>query len=361
MNRFFLTLFFLAFTTVFQVYSSTEIVNQSEVTPITWIKMAPNQDKLLHFLYHDPFGKVLRYMMTKPWLSKLVGIFCNLRISTVLIPSQIKNFKRHYAIDMNDFKQKIFYDSYNDFFTRKLADISKRPFATAIDSLYGFDRAICSPADSYVTAVQLKDESTTFKVKGAEFTLEKFVASEPLAKLYKGGTVVVFRLAPHHYHRYHFPFECFAAKPQKIRGIYESVNPVTYGTHAKTQVLHVNERRLVHLYSKKNEQHVLMIPVAALFVGAMHFTFHTDNPLYNPFLECSKGAEVGYFEFGGSTVVLVFKPKSMQINQEILAHSCDGKEIEVKAGQQIGIWIGNPYSANFNRSAEPLNSLFLNN
>jgi phosphatidylserine decarboxylase len=360
MNAFFLTIFFIALSSTSALYSSPRDITSIHSTPRAWKKMAVSHDKILHFLYHDPVGKVLRFMMTKAWLSQLVGMFCNLRISTLLIPSQIRSFKENYGVDMSDFEQKAYYTSYNDFFTRRLVDESKRPFTKIMDPLYSdFDRAICSPADSYITAIKIKDESTTFMVKGAEFTLEKFIASEQLAHLYKGGMVIVCRLAPHHYHRYHFPFECFAASPQKIRGIYESVNPVTYGSLAKTQVLHVNERRLVHLYSKKNEQHVLMIPVAALFVGAMHFTFHTDNPLYNPFLECKKGAEVGYFEFGGSTVVLIFKPNSIHVKEEILAHSLAGKETEVKAGQQIGTWIGDPYVM-ATRNAQAVDMLPLN-
>ena len=45
---------------------------------------------------------------------------------------------------------------------------------------------------------------------------------------------------------------------------------------------------------------VVVIPVGATMVGSIHFTAPMNEPL-------RKGAELGYFSFGGSTVIVLFE------------------------------------------------------
>lgn len=50
-----------------------------------------------------------------------------------------------------------------------------------------------------------------------------------------------------------------------------------------------------------------------------------------------RGEEKGYFQFGGSTVVLLLKPETIQIDSDILENSLYGFETVVKYGEKIGI------------------------
>ena len=49
-----------------------------------------------------------------------------------------------------------------------------------------------------------------------------------------------------------------------------------------------------------------------------------------------RGKEKGYFEYGGSTIILLLKKGAAKINKEILDNSSAGIETPVKMGSVIG-------------------------
>ena len=49
-----------------------------------------------------------------------------------------------------------------------------------------------------------------------------------------------------------------------------------------------------------------------------------------------KGEEKGYFEFGGSTIVLLVKKNIINVDKDILENSSEGIETIVKYGEGIG-------------------------
>ena len=68
--------------------------------------------------------------------------------------------------------------------------------------------------------------------------------------------------------------------------------------------------------------------VGALLVGKIH-NYQTDLPV-----EC--GAEKGYFEYGGSTIILLFQKNTAQLMPEysgLLQTAC---ELPVQLGQVFG-------------------------
>ena len=48
-----------------------------------------------------------------------------------------------------------------------------------------------------------------------------------------------------------------------------------------------------------------------------------------------KGEE-GYFEFGGSTVIILFKDNQVIISDDIIKNTNEGKETVVRLGETIG-------------------------
>ncbi len=147
-----------------------------------------------------------------------------------------------------------------------------------------------------------------------------------LAAQFYGGTAVIIRLAPWDYHRFHFPADGIAGKPHTIAGRFESVSPVVYQSHV--QPLEVNERHIIE-YRSDHAAKIAIILVGALFVGAIIET-------YTPGKKYSQGDEMGYFEYGASTIVLLFQKNIVRIVPEILANSAAGRETPVLMGQIIG-------------------------
>jgi phosphatidylserine decarboxylase len=269
---------------------------------------------MLNFLYKNKAGKIVRRIFTNKAASKIVGIEADSKISR----KQIKPFIKKNKINMDEFLvPEGGYKTFNEFFYRNL-----KPGTRTIDSN---ENVISSPADCHSYVIPKLTAESTFFVKECKFDLKKFLKDKKLAKEYENGTLILFRLSPADYHRFHFPFECTPGKANHIKGNYESVNPIAY--ESGVQPLTENVRRLIILKSKNFGQ-VLFVEVGAMFVGKIHETFKPNQ-------KYKKGDEAGYFAFGASSLVLLFKPNTIQINDELLQNSQDYKETEVKMGQAI--------------------------
>ena len=73
---------------------------------------------------------------------------------------------------------------------------------------------------------------------------------------------------------------------------------------------------------------MVTMEVGALMVGKI--VNHQKSGLF------SKGQEKGYFRFGGSTIVLLFRKDTIEIDRDILQNSIDGIETMVQYGEKIG-------------------------
>lgn len=268
----------------------------------------------LNFLYRNSFGKVFRSLLVRKFISKLVAYYPDSSFSRYKIKSFIKKHninKDEFVTKCEDFK------TFNDFFVRKIKKESR-----IIDYA---ENIVVSPADSKLFVIPDISKEVTFFIKNKKFNLNTFLQDDLLAKKYDGGQMLIFRLAPPDYHRYHFPFNCFAYKPKIINGILESVNPIAY--KSGVQPLYENERQVIQLRSSVFGD-VCLISVGAMFVGKIIHTFEPEK-------EYKKGAEVGYFKFGGSTLVLLFEKNKIKVKDIFLKNSAQGYETKVQMGQAI--------------------------
>lgn len=271
---------------------------------------------MLNFFYKNFIGRLVRIPMTYIWFSQLGGAFADSGISRHFIKSFIKRNK----IDMSDYViPDNGYKTFNEFFSRKLKP-NKRVIDSDLDS-------VISPADGKLLVIEELKQDTSFFVKACKFDLECFLQDKNLANEFAGGTVFLFRLAPENYHRFHFPFDCIASKPQRIKGKLESVNPVVY--KSGVQPLTKNERHLIVLDSEKFGK-VLFIPVGAMLVGKVVET-------YDPEDFHKKGDEVGYFAFGGSSIVMIFKNGVVTPDETFIQNSLHDRESEVRMGIRVGM------------------------
>ncbi len=268
----------------------------------------------LYFLYFNPLGKLIRKIIRCRWVARLSAWF----YSTSRSRSRIKHFIKAYRISMDDYEKPANeYSSFNDFFIRKL-----KPGVRPINP---DPSVIISPADSKLYVIDNISVSTTFFVKQTLFDLDRFLGDSSLAREFYNGNMMIFRLAPNDYHRFHFPTDCVPLAPKPIHGTLESVMPFVY--KSGHQPLLENERHIIMLQTEKFGP-IAMVPVGAMIVGKIVET-------YMPNKKYLKGEEAGYFAFGGSTVVLLFKQGVIRPLPAFTKHSLQGFETAVKMGESL--------------------------
>jgi phosphatidylserine decarboxylase len=272
-------------------------------------------EKTLRWLYEDALGfKVFNYLLNN-------RIFCGLYGKSQDLPTsrkKIKEFVAQYQINTEEIELPLSsYRSFNAFFSRRLKP-EARPFVTNPD-------VFCAPGDGKVLAYPFLAEETRIPVKGASITLESLLASEVTAKTYRGGAALIVRLAPYDYHRFHFPDFGEASPAKNIKGQYHSVNPIAL---AKVPDLFCRNKRSVTEFCSQNFGRIAYIEVGAITVGSIVQT-------YTPGI-VNKGQEKGYFQYGGSTLVLLFEPGAIAFDEDLIRDSAQNLEVQVLAGSQIG-------------------------
>ena len=271
------------------------------------------QERCLRFLYGCVPGRVLLRLLRARWVSQTVGAYMNSPLSA----GRAKRTARAWKVDPSRFEGDIF-RSYNAFFTRK----RKEPFSPAD----GSEDALLSPADSRLTIVPLR-EGTAFPVKQAPYTAAQLLGDTAEARReahrYENGYAFVFRLSVEDYHRYSYPDDGKELKHYFLRGTLHTVNPIAL---EKLPVFHRNCREVTLLDCKRFGR-IAFVEVGAMLVGKIV----NRHPK-----EFSRGEEKGYFEFGGSTVVLLIEPGKILPEKDLLRNSLAGKETYVRLGQAIG-------------------------
>ena len=273
------------------------------------IEKQDGQQRMLAFLYGTGFGRILLKPLTCPWISKTVGWFLSTGASRIFIQS----FIRKHKIDMSQFTRKKFHD-YNAFFCRKIRP-ELRPVDTAAHHFI-------SPCDSKLTAL-LITEQIRFTLKHTEYSVASLLKNDALAAQYTGGYAMIFRLTVDDYHRYGYVDSGVCEPCVKMPGALHTVNPIA---NDYFPIYKENSREYCLLHTE-NFGDVVMMEVGALLVGKI---------VNHPAGQVCRGQEKGYFQFGGSTVVVLVKKDVVQLDADILQNSAEGIETIVKYGQKIG-------------------------
>lgn len=272
-------------------------------------------EKFLDFLYDNRVGVLLREGLVKRKIfQSIVGLYCDLPLSKKNIPSFIK--KQAISIDEALVGAES-YKSFNDFFVRKLKKES-RPVDMNPDVLV-------SPGDGRLLAFQNIKVDALIQIKGIEYSLKDLISDESLAKEFEGGTLLILRLNPSDYHRFHFSDSGFIGKTNKIKGSFYSVNPVAL---KNIPSLYLKNKREWSLFESDNFGKILIMEVGATSVGSIIQTYEENSRV-------NKGDEKGYFKFGGSTTVLFIKKDVIEVDEDILEYSNQFIETKVKFGERI--------------------------
>ncbi|WP_294343175.1 phosphatidylserine decarboxylase [uncultured Clostridium sp.] len=273
-------------------------------------------ENYIKWTYESPIGKsFLNIFLKRKLFSKIYGFFCDSKSSRKKIDSIINE----YNIDMNEsIKQSKDFESFNDFFTRKLHN-DARPISQNLNEFI-------SPGDGRLLAFENIDLENIVQVKGFTYSLKELINDDSIAKKYENGTCLILRLCPVDYHRFHFVDDGIISQTNKIKGFYYSVNPIALSGIKK---LFCKNKREWSILNSTNFGDVLYVEVGATCVGTIKQT-------YSPNTKVSRGSEKGYFKFGGSTVILFLEKNKVKIDDDILSETKKNIETKVKMGETIG-------------------------
>ncbi len=275
-------------------------------------KTSHNNDSIsaLRFLYRTAVGRCILKIISCRAVSKAAGLFLDSSLSKFMI----KRFIKNNGIDMSQFEDRAF-KSFNDFFTRKLAQGSR--------SVNTDSSALISPCDSRLSVYEINEDSL-FNIKGTPYSLERLLKNDDLAKEFSNGLCLIFRLCTDDYHRY-----CYFDNGSKgenifIKGRLHTVQPIAFERYD----VYAENCREYTVMNTENFGKAVQIEVGALLVGKIS-NLHNEHTF-------KRGDEKGMFEFGGSTIVLLLKKDSAVISQKIIENSEKGIETVVKYGEVIG-------------------------
>jgi phosphatidylserine decarboxylase len=271
-------------------------------------------ERELRLFYESRLGRALtRWVFARGPFSTLYGRLKRSALSR----SQIPGFVERLGIDASEAARPLeAYRSLDEFFARRL-----RPGARPLDP---DPRALLSPADGRVLAHAAVHSQDTLRVKASRVTTAELLGDASLAERFSGGPVLIVRLAPADYHRFHFPASGRAGAPRRIPGLLHSVHPIALAAGAPSFV----NKRVLTLLSTEAFGSVGLVEVGAMVVGTIQQTYR-PGPV-------ERGAEKGTFHFGGSTVVLLGEPDRVVLDADLLAATRAGYETLVRMGTRIG-------------------------
>lgn len=255
-----------------------------------------------------PVYRLLTELSSRKSISRLTGKLAKSRLSKPLIP----HFAKVYKINLEEAEKELHeYPTLNAFFTRRLKE--------GIRLIDHDPRSVVSPVDARVTGVGQIQEGTLFDVKGQTYTLEEMLGDNQEEQKYINGVYIVLYLSPTDYHRIHAPISGEIIKHIHKQGKVYPVNE--FGLTQMKRVLSRNERLITYIRGESTE--VALVKVGALNVASIQLSDQLTSS------KVKKGDELAYFEFG-STVVLLIKEDTFQLNQHIV------EGVRVRMGESLG-------------------------
>lgn len=277
-------------------------------------------DSALRWTYQTVAGRASLHTLVK---RALFSRWYGWRMDNPKTKRKILPFIEQYGLDSDEFlRRPEDFETFNEFFYRKL-----KPSARPINP----DPEIAVfPADGRHLCVPDLSHCDGLFVKGKMFDIRQLIGDDPLAHRYVSGSLLLSRLCPTDYHRFHFPIAGVPSTTKEIQGPLYSVNPIAL--RQNIDILTTNKRTITTL-STETFGDVLLIEVGATCVGGIRQT-------YQEHVAVAKGAEKGYFRFGGSSTILVFEPGKIRFADDLVEQSAAHQELYCLMGDKMGTRVG---------------------
>lgn len=267
----------------------------------------------LKFSYAHPLGALpLHAMVKRAAFSRWYGR----RMDRPATAAKIAPFIADYGLDPAEFADPpASFASFNEFFYRKLKP-DARPLA---------DAPVVFPADGRHLGFPQASAIDGVFVKGQRFDLGRLLGDDELAARHADGALVLSRLCPVDYHRFHFPAAGTPGPVRQIDGPLFSVSPIAL--RRRLSYLWENKRTITRLETADFGT-VLLLEIGATCVGTIRQTF-------TPGQAVAKGQEKGYFAFGGSSTITIFEPGAVTLADDLVSWSTRQTELYARVGSAM--------------------------
>ena len=271
----------------------------------------------LRWIYGSLSGRIALHAVAKrAFFSQWYGWRMDRPASRAKVAPFIQNFR----VDPGEFADPPeSFRTFNEFFYRQLKP-GARPIA-------GDARTVVFPADGRHLGFADVSRTEGIFVKGEVFSLSELLRDHELAERFQRGAMVLSRLCPVDYHRFHFPVAGLATEPRVLNGWLYSVSPIALRQNIR--IFTENKRAITRIESPEFGT-VLMLEVGATNVGSFEYTF-------TPNTRVAKGAEKGYFKFGGSSTITLFEPGRVKLDDDLLMHTAEQRELYARMGDRLGV------------------------
>lgn len=263
----------------------------------------------LTFLYHSVPGRLILKVLTRPHISQMCGHFLDSPASRFLITPFVQ--KNH--IQLSDYQLDQIH-SFNDFFSRKI-----HPQLRPIDP---DPTHLTAPCDGLLSVWRIQKD-TVLPVKQSHYTIPSLLRDSRLAAHYEDGYCLVFRLCVDHYHRYSYIDSGEKSANRHIPGILHTVRPAAL----QTRPVFTENSRDYTLIRTRQFGTLLQMEVGAMLVGRI-----VNHEEACPVV---RGREKGFFQYGGSTIIVLVEKNKIIIREDLLKSSDHGVETPVKMGEMI--------------------------
>ncbi|HEY1764590.1 MAG TPA: phosphatidylserine decarboxylase [Opitutaceae bacterium] len=273
-------------------------------------------ERWLRWAYENPVGRAAVQLLFKRALfSRYYGWRMNRRGSDL----RIFRFVEEYGVDISEFAKSPFdFKTFNQFFHRALKP-ERRPIAPG-------EMVAVLPADGRHLAFQDVGKADGFYFKGSKFNVSELLGDPALGARFESGSMVISRLCPSDYHRFHFPVGGTPGESKLLPGWLYSVSPIALRRNIRYLV--ENKRRLTVIEAGVFGT-VAMVEIGATNVGSILETFIPGRP-------AAKGDEKGFFAFGGSCVVTLFEPGRIKLDADLQANTGTFTETYARMGDRLG-------------------------
>lgn len=263
-------------------------------------------------LYGNPLGYfITNHLLSRAWVSRLYGGVQDSAWSR----RKVAPFFERFGLKREDWVERD-YTSFNDFFIRQFRP-GKRPFPSE-PSVMG------APAEARYLAFADSSRVATVPIKGLSLDPMTLLEGVQERARFAGGPVLLARLCPVDYHRFHFPDSGRVSVSMAAHGKLHSVNPVAL---RRDPTLLLRNERQISILASENFGSLAYVEVGALCVGKIVQSYSGS--------QFERGQEKGYFLFGGSTVVLYGEKGRWEPSEDLLRHTAEGFETLVELGSPV--------------------------
>lgn len=296
----------------------------SQRAPIRFIDRASGEIReeeiyahgFLDWSYNSRVGRLFTDLLfRRRWVSRLYGWMQRTRWSR----RRIRPFIERFGIDADEIVRPVGeFESFADFFVREI-DFDRREIAR--------DPQVCiAPADGRVLAYPTVGVNDGFQIKRSRFNLRELLADDQLAARYDGGSMLITRLYICDYHHVHFPDAGVCGPAKAIGGGLYAVSPYGRRSHAP---FYSENFRMRAEFESENFGRITMVEIGAFTVGSIRQRYQVDERV-------ERADRKSVFEIGGSTVVLLFEPGRIELDEDLVSHTREGMETYVRLGDSIG-------------------------